>query len=78
MNADGGVTHASADKNLCFICVHLWLKNPVDARLLIDSGVLLLYFAVIISIGLTMGRKEDNLEDFAHIFRRARRRLFPA
>jgi solute:Na+ symporter, SSS family len=37
----------------------------VDARLLIDSGVLLLYFAVIIFIGLRMGRKEENLEDFA-------------
>lgn len=37
----------------------------VDARLAIDSSVLLLYFVVIIFIGLRMGRKEDNLEDFA-------------
>src|SRR5580765_5291999 len=37
----------------------------MDARLAIDTGVLLLYFVIIISIGLRMGRKEDNLEDFA-------------
>ena len=37
----------------------------MDARLAIDSAVLLLYFLVIITIGLRMGRKEDNLEDFA-------------
>jgi len=37
----------------------------VDSRLAIDIGVLLLYFVIIISIGLRMGRKEDNLEDFA-------------
>ncbi|HEX3817770.1 MAG TPA: sodium/solute symporter, partial [Chthoniobacterales bacterium] len=37
----------------------------MDTRLLIDSGVLLAYFCVIIFIGLRMGRKEDNLEDFA-------------
>ena len=37
----------------------------MDFRLVIDIGVLLLYFVVIISIGLRMGRKEDNLEDFA-------------
>jgi SSS family transporter len=37
----------------------------VDSRLVIDTGVLLLYFIVIIFIGLRMGRKEDNLEDFA-------------
>ncbi|MBV9618013.1 MAG: sodium:solute symporter [Verrucomicrobia bacterium] len=37
----------------------------MDARLAIDSGVLLLYFVVIISIGLYMGRKEENLADFA-------------
>jgi solute:Na+ symporter, SSS family len=37
----------------------------VDFRLAIDSSVLLLYFVVIIFIGLRMGRKEDNLEDFA-------------
>src|SRR3982751_3824963 len=37
----------------------------MDARLAIDSGVLLLYFVIIISIGLRMGRKERDLEDFA-------------
>ena len=37
----------------------------MDFRLAIDTGVLLLYFIVIIFIGLRMGRKEDNLEDFA-------------
>jgi len=37
----------------------------MDGRLVIDLGVLLLYFAIIIFIGLRMGRKEDNLEDFA-------------
>jgi SSS family transporter len=37
----------------------------MDARLAIDSFVLLLYFFVIIFIGLYMGRKEENLADFA-------------
>src|SRR3954462_1885732 len=37
----------------------------MDSRLAIDIGVLLVYFVVIIVIGLRMGRKEDNLEDFA-------------
>src|SRR3954462_3981003 len=37
----------------------------MDSRLAIDSGVLFLYFFIIIAIGLRMGRKEDNLEDFA-------------
>src|ERR1043165_915280 len=37
----------------------------MDSRLAIDIGVLLLYFVAIIFIGLRMGRKEDNLEDFA-------------
>jgi len=37
----------------------------MDSRLAIDIGVLLLYFIIIIFIGLWMGRKEDNLEDFA-------------
>src|SRR3954462_10935580 len=37
----------------------------MDARLIIDAFVLLAYFVVIITIGLRMGRKEDNLEDFA-------------
>src|SRR5258707_4061197 len=37
----------------------------MDARLAIDTAVLLIYFVVIISIGLYMGRKEENLKDFA-------------
>jgi solute:Na+ symporter, SSS family len=37
----------------------------VNAKLLIDIGVLFLYFFVIIFIGLRMGRKERDLEDFA-------------
>ncbi|HYK23533.1 MAG TPA: hypothetical protein VEU75_02590, partial [Candidatus Acidoferrum sp.] len=37
----------------------------MDGRLAIDSAVLLLYFVLIISIGLYMGRKEENLKDFA-------------
>src|SRR6266436_5867813 len=37
----------------------------MDARLAIDSAVLLLYFVLIISIGLYMGRKEEDLKDFA-------------
>ena len=37
----------------------------MDTRLVIDTCVLLLYFVVIITIGLRMGRKEDTLEDFA-------------
>jgi len=37
----------------------------MDARLAIDSGVLVLYFFIIIAIGLFMGRRERNLEDFA-------------
>src|SRR6266436_5987316 len=46
---------------------HLSLINntDVDARLAIDSTVLLLYFVLIISIGLYMGRKEEDLKDFA-------------
>jgi solute:Na+ symporter, SSS family len=40
-------------------------KIDMDARLAIDSGVLLVYFVVIIFIGLRMGRKERDLEDFA-------------
>src|SRR6476660_1145206 len=42
----------------------------MDSRLAIDIGVLLLYFVIIIFIGLRMGRKEDNLEDFARGGRR--------
>src|SRR6266576_1825174 len=37
----------------------------MNAKLAIDSLVLLVYFFVIISIGLYMGRKEEDLEDFA-------------
>jgi SSS family solute:Na+ symporter len=37
----------------------------MDGRLVIDCAVLLLYFVVIISIGLYMGRKEESLKDFA-------------
>jgi solute:Na+ symporter, SSS family len=37
----------------------------MDGRLAIDSAVLLLYFVLIIAIGLYMGRKEQNLADFA-------------
>src|SRR6266436_1155716 len=37
----------------------------MDSRLAIDSAVLLIYFALIISIGLYMGRKEESLKDFA-------------
>ena len=37
----------------------------MNAKLAIDSLVLLVYFAIIIFIGLYMGRRERNLEDFA-------------
>src|SRR5256714_8325424 len=37
----------------------------MDARLAIDSGVLFVYFVVIIGIGLFMGRRERDLADFA-------------
>src|SRR3954449_9663354 len=37
----------------------------MDSRLVIDIGVLFLYFVIIIFIGLRMGRKEENLKDFA-------------
>src|SRR5216110_453164 len=37
----------------------------MDGRLAIDTAVLLIYFVLIISIGLYMGRKEENLADFA-------------
>ena len=37
----------------------------MDSRLAIDSTVLLLYFVLIIAVGLYMGRKEENLKDFA-------------
>ena len=37
----------------------------MNAKLAVDLCVLLLYFFVIIFIGLRMGRKEDNLHDFA-------------
>src|SRR5215468_989764 len=41
------------------------MTADMDARLAIDTAVLLLYFVLIISIGLYMGRKEENLKDFA-------------
>jgi SSS family transporter len=41
------------------------MTADMDARFAIDSAVLFLYFAVIISIGLYVGRKEENLKDFA-------------
>ena len=37
----------------------------MDARLGIDTGVLVFYFVVIIAIGLFMGRRERDLADFA-------------
>ncbi len=37
----------------------------MDSRLVIDAFVLVAYFAIIIFIGLRMGRKERDLEDFA-------------
>src|SRR5213595_3961421 len=40
-------------------------RIDMDGRLAIDSAVLLLYFFIIIFIGLRMGRKERDLEDFA-------------
>src|SRR6266576_3533088 len=40
-------------------------RIDMDGRLAIDSAVLLVYFFVIIFIGLRMGRKERDLEDFA-------------
>ena len=41
------------------------MTADMDSRLAIDTAVLLLYFIVIISIGLYMGRKEESLKDFA-------------
>src|SRR5438105_9816469 len=48
------------------MCVHLWLSkiDIMDARLAVDSAVLLVYFVVIIGIGLFMGRRERDLADF--------------
>src|SRR5438270_3393570 len=37
----------------------------MDARLAVDSAVLLVYFVVIIGIGLFVGRRERDLADFA-------------
>jgi len=37
----------------------------MDTRLAIDSGVLIVYFVVIIGIGLFVGRRERDLADFA-------------
>src|SRR5215469_7267576 len=41
------------------------MTADMDGRLVIDTAVLLLYFVIIISIGLYMGRKEQSLKDFA-------------
>src|SRR5215475_3227192 len=41
------------------------MTADMDARLAIDTAVLFSYFVLIISIGLYMGRKEENLKDFA-------------
>src|SRR6478735_2230455 len=41
------------------------MTADMGARLAIDTTVLLLYFVIIISIGLYMGRKEESLKDFA-------------
>src|SRR6476646_3116460 len=41
------------------------MTADMDARLAIDTAVLLLYFIVIIAIGLRMGRKEESMHDFA-------------
>src|SRR5438105_4320199 len=40
-------------------------NDRMDARLGIDCLVLFLYFFIIVAIGLRMGRKERDLEDFA-------------
>ena len=40
-------------------------NDRMNAKLAIDCLVLLLYFFIIIAIGLRMGRKERDLEDFA-------------
>src|SRR6202047_1294620 len=37
----------------------------MNTRLAIDTAVLFLYFVLIIAIGLVMGRRERDLEDFA-------------
>src|SRR5438067_8501367 len=41
------------------------MTADMDSRLAIDTAVLLLYFIIIIFIGLYMGRKEESLKDFA-------------
>src|SRR6185436_1524201 len=41
------------------------MTAEMDSRLAIDTAVLFLYFIIIISIGLYVGRKEENLKDFA-------------
>src|SRR5438105_15583213 len=41
------------------------MTADMDARLAIDTAVLLLYFVVIIWIGHYMGRNEDDLKDFS-------------
>src|SRR3989440_10134059 len=41
------------------------MTADMDARLAIDTAVLLVHFVLILSIGLYMGRKEQDLKDFA-------------
>src|SRR5215468_1773717 len=41
------------------------MTADMDARLAIDTTVLFSYFVLIISIGLYVGRKAENLKDFA-------------
>src|ERR1700745_2638106 len=45
------------------------MTADMDSRLAIDCAVLFLYFVVIISIGLFMGRRERDLSDFALVRR---------
>jgi SSS family solute:Na+ symporter len=73
------IRHSFVIGRSCFVIFHhLWQtksslllgdslspKIDMDGRLAIDSAVLLLYFVIIVSIGLYMGRKEENLKDFA-------------
>src|SRR5881227_2352945 len=61
----GAGIFASSTRELLRWAEILSPKIDMDGRLAIDSAVLLLYFFVIIFIGLRMGRKERDLEDFA-------------
>src|SRR5947207_2749980 len=59
------IGHSSFQNLVCHHGILCHLRSNMDARLAIDCAVLFLYFLVIITIGLRMGRREDNLEDFA-------------